>query len=141
MEEHVGIMGRKVDFSGGRLFWFYWFPLILYCLAIFIQSAYPSPQCLPVFPYGDKVLHFAAYAVMCALFFRALLATYPQRQIALIVLLSILFTTLYGVGDEFHQLFVVSRTADRMDVAADFLGGTFGAVCFWMVKGFLGRRS
>lgn len=117
----------------GRLFWLYWFPLILYCLAIFIQSSYPSPHRLPSFPYGDKVMHFAAYGIMGGLFSRALRATMPSRGAARIILFSALFTTLYGVGDEIHQLFVLSRTADQLDVLADCIGGTFGAVCFYWV--------
>ena len=134
-------MGHKGGFFTGRLFWVYWFPLITYGLALFVQSAYPSPQSLPRFPYGDKVLHFFAYAVMGGLFFRALLVTWPRWRSARIVFYSVLFSTLYGVSDEIHQIFVASRTADQMDVLADFLGGAFGAICFCVVVGLLGRRD
>ena len=130
---------REGGFFTGRLFWFYWFPLVVYCLAIFIQSSYPSPPSLPVFPYSDKVMHFAAYAIMGGLFFRALRVTRPCWRPALIILCSALFTVLYGIGDEIHQLFVMSRTADRMDVLADFAGGTFGAVCLCVAAGLFGH--
>ena len=58
-----------------RLFWWYWFPLIIYCMLIFIQSSYPSPRQLPAFPYSDKLMHFGAYAVMGGLCSRALRVT------------------------------------------------------------------
>ena len=134
-------MKQAGGFFTGRLFWAYWFPLIIYCLAIFVQSAYPSPKSLPKFPNSDKMEHFAAYAVMGCLFFRALKMTWPSWRPIRIVFFSILLTALYGVGDEIHQLFVISRTADQMDALADFLGGTFGVGCFYMMKGLLGCRG
>lgn len=135
------MLKMKVGFFTGRLFWIYWFPLIIYCLAIFIQSSYPSPKSLPKFPLSDKVMHFAAYAVMGGLFFRALRVTRLSWRPISIIVFSALFTTLYGAGDEIHQLFVTSRTADQMDVFADFLGGTFGAVCFGVLTGLLMKRN
>ena len=133
------MMKQEGGFFTGRLFLVYWLPLILYGLALFVQSCFPSPQRLPRIPLGDKIMHFLAYAVMGGLFFRALLMTWPSRRRIRIVFFSVLFTTLYGFGDEFHQLFVASRTADQLDVVADILGGTFGAVCFCMVTGLFRR--
>ena len=54
-----------------RIFTIYWLPLIGYCVFIYIQSSYPSPERLPSFNYSDKLLHFGAYAVMGILFYRA----------------------------------------------------------------------
>lgn len=84
-------------------------------------------------------MHFFAYAIMGGLFYRALLVSCPRWSAGRIILFSVLFTTLYGVGDEIHQAFVASRTAESMDVVADFLGGVFGAVCFYRVAGLLRR--
>ena len=123
----------KRGFFTGRLFWLYWFPLIIYCLAIFIQSAYPTPQQLPKFPYIDKVMHFIAYGIMGGLFFRALRVTRSSWRPVRVIFFSALLTTLYGMSDEIHQFFVVSRTSDQMDLLADFLGGTSGAICFYIV--------
>ncbi len=124
-----------------RLFWWYWFPLIIYCMLIFIQSSYPSPRQLPAFPYSDKLMHFGAYAVMAGLCSRALRVTRLSWRPIRILLFSALFAALYGVGDEIHQFFVTSRTADRMDVLADLLGGTFGAVCFYFAIRFIGNKG
>lgn len=122
-------------FYKSRLFWWYWFPVFFYCAAIFIQSAYPSPDSLSSFPLGDKALHFIAYALMGVLFFRALGKTFPHWRVLRIALVSVLLTTLYGMSDEVHQSFVAARMAEGMDILADFAGGAFGVLCF-----SLGRR-
>jgi len=108
----------------------YWLPLVLYCLAIFIQSSFKTPGQVPDLPMIDKILHFVAYAIMGILFFRAY-RTLPigNRQL-LLVLLSILSAGLYGISDEIHQHFVPFRNADSMDVLADFLGSIGGVVVY-----------
>jgi len=111
-------------------FFAYWFPILLYCLLIFIQSSYPSPKIEPNVPHFDKVLHFMGYALLGALFLRAFYTTSINRHLILIFMLSILLSGLYGISDEFHQSFVPYRDADVMDALADFLGGAFGAGVF-----------
>lgn len=122
-----------------RLFWGYWFPVLAYCAAIFIQSAFPTPDSLPSFPLSDKVMHFFAYAVMGGLFYRALGMSFPQWRVSRIVFISVLLTTLYGVSDEIHQSFVASRMSEGADVLADLAGGIFGALCLFLVLRFHGR--
>ena len=114
-------------------FFAYWFPILLYCLLIFIQSSYPSPQIGPEWPFKDKILHISAYALLGALFLRALNTTRIQHHLKLIVILSILFTSLYGISDEIHQSFVPYRTADVMDVLADILGSALGVYIFFKI--------
>ncbi len=111
-------------------FLFYWFPIIIYCLIIFIQSSYPSPETVPDLPYLDKLLHFSAYAALGALFLRAFKTTGFKNNIKLVMILSILASSLYGISDELHQYFVPCRNADIMDVLADILGSICGAFLF-----------
>lgn len=64
-----------------------------------------------------------------------------KRGIAAIVL-----ATLYGVSDEFHQLFVPGRSADPYDVLADGVGATIGTAIGWLLSvarrwGILGSSS
>lgn len=131
------MMRQGYRLFAGRLFWVYWFPVIFYCLVLFVQSSLPSAENLTRFPHQDKVLHFVAYAVMGGLFSRALQVTQPSLGWFHISFFSICYTTLYGAGDELHQMFVPGRMADWNDLAADFVGGVFGAVCYCRV---LGRR-
>ena len=111
-------------------FLFYWFPIIIYCLIIFIQSSYPSPETVPDLPYLDKLLHFSAYAVLGALFLRAFKTTQFKNNINLVIILSILASSFYGISDEVHQYFVPCRNADIMDVLADILGSICGTFLF-----------
>ncbi len=100
----------------------YWLPLIVYCLAIFIQSSFPSPVEEPDVPFFDKYLHILGYALLGALFCRAYGSLRLGGKFWRAALLSFLSAGLYGISDEIHQYFVPGRSADVMDVAADFFG-------------------
>ena len=112
---------------------FYWFPIIIYCLIIFIQSSYPSPETVPDLPYMDKLLHFSVYAVLGALFLRAFKTTQFKNNIKLVMILSILASSFYGISDELHQYFVTCRNADIMDVLADIFGSLCGVYLYWLL--------
>ena len=112
---------------------FYWFPIIIYCLIIFIQSSYPSPETVPDLPYMDKLLHFSVYAVLGALLLRAFKTTWLKNNIKLVITLSILASSFYGISDELHQYFVTCRNADIMDVLADILGSVCGVYLYWLL--------
>ena len=114
-------------------FFIYWFPVLVYCLLIFVQSSHPSPEFEPDWSYVDKVLHFVAYALLGALFLRALSTTRIKHHLKLIVMLSILLSSLYGISDEIHQSFVPYRTSDYGDVLADILGSILGVYIFYKV--------
>ena len=107
-----------------------WLPLIAYCLLIYIQSAHPSPEELPSFKLMDKILHFVAYGVMGILFYRAYQTLRIRNQLQLLVFLSIVSTSLYGVSDEIHQYFVPDRHAAFSDVIADILGAVCGVYLY-----------
>ncbi len=108
----------------------YWFPPAIYCLFIFFQSSYPSPESIPDLPYIDKVLHFFGYAVLGALFFRAFKSLNSIRHLKTVIILSVLFSSLYGIGDELHQYFIPYRNADFMDAVADTMGSLAGVYIY-----------
>jgi VanZ family protein len=120
--------------SGVKSFFYYWAPIVIYCLLIFFQSSYPSLEQMPDLPNMDKMLHGSAYALLGFLFYRALRTGRIGSRTVLLIFLSSVLATLYGVSDEIHQHFVIARTADIMDVAADLTGsviGAFGAHVFF----------
>jgi VanZ family protein len=106
----------------------YWLPVILLCLAIFVQSSFPTPEKMPHWPNSDKLLHATVYGILAILFFRAFnsLENWHSRP-ARVFLISILAASLYGLSDEWHQSFVIGRTADAMDLLADFTGAVIGS--------------
>lgn len=111
-----------------KIFVLYWLPVILYCGLIFIQSSYPSTQTLTRFPHADKLVHAGVYALLGFLFYRAFQTTKIRKSIALLVIISAMASSVYGISDEIHQYFVPSRTASIADVLADVLGSVTGAL-------------
>ncbi|MBU4288617.1 MAG: VanZ family protein [Proteobacteria bacterium] len=120
----------NIELTSFKKFIYYWLPVIIYCLLIFIQSSYPSPESIPALPYIDKILHFIAYAILGVLFFRAFRTQRFKESINMVIVLSILSASLYGLSDEVHQYFVPSRNADIMDFFADVAGSICGVYIF-----------
>jgi len=115
----------------------YWLPVIVYCTAIFIQSSFPTTEQLPSWPFLDKGLHMAAYALLGFLVFRALSTGRLANNPNLSLIISILFSGLYGLSDEWHQSFVPGRSPEATDAMANLVGGFFGAGFAWLrFRGF-----
>ena len=76
------------------------------------------------------MLHFTAYALLGALFLRAFNITRIRHHLKLIIILSIILSSLYGISDEIHQSFVPFRTADAMDALADIIGSITGVYLY-----------
>lgn len=94
---------------------------------IYWVSSRPNP--FPFVPPGlfshDKLLHFAAYAVLGALCAAALASRHQRAGRAVAV--AALVATIYGATDEWHQAHVPNRDADPADLAADAAGALAGA--------------
>ncbi len=120
----------KMMKKGTHRFFYYWFPVLFYCLVIFVQSSYPSPKEIPHVPHMDKVLHFAAYALLGLLFLRGFRHSRFGSEYGFAIAASIVLTGLYGVSDELHQYFVPYREASIWDGLFDFLGGTSGVYVY-----------
>ena len=89
-------------------------------------STLPSPP-------GDLSfyhVHIAAYAGLGALTTRAA-AKGLHRVTITAALIAIAISSLYGVTDEYHQVFVPGRTFDVLDMAADAFGSVVGAGAMW----------
>jgi len=78
----------------------------------------------------DKVLHFAGYAFLGALFLRGLRHSKFKDHDRLIRVGSILLTGIYGATDEWHQHYVPYRSADLWDIFFDFAGGLSGVYLY-----------
>ena len=108
---------------------------ILRSLFAFLQIRISEAHFL-VLHYGvRKCAHFIAYAVLSALFFRALRASDVHRMIwkmryALIALAICLITS---SADEIHQTFTPGRTGNWHDVVLDMIGATFVQVAILFV--------
>jgi len=116
-----------------KTFILYWLPIIIYCLAIFIQSSLPASESLPGFWQADKLMHAGAYALLGLLFYRAFHTTRIPKTTTLVILISALSATAYGVSDEIHQYFVPSRTFSLADMLANTVGSFIGAAAARML--------
>jgi len=102
-------------------FAFYWAPVLAYASLIFYLSSIPSSG-LPEWNFDLSILHVPLFFGLSYLILRAL----PSRGVPLwrLFALSIAVSTLYGVTDELHQLFVPGRTFSLMDMLFDFIGSS-----------------
>jgi VanZ family protein len=126
-----------------KQFTLYWLPLIVYCLAIYIQSDFPASEHLPSFEFSDKFLHFFAYAVMGVLFYRAYQTLPVKDDSRMLILLSVVSASLYGISDEIHQYYVPFRDAEILDAIANFLGAICGVTLYhlWAVAKYRRQMS
>lgn len=73
-------------------------------------------------PHFDKLVHFAMYGIMTALFWNAVLRL-GKRELPAVrrpVLFVLFIPALVGTVDELHQLFVPGRSADAFDLLVDW---------------------
>jgi len=107
-------------------------PIIICGAAISLASEFGEvPQWIPWCSREtvEVLAHFGLYG--CLGF---VVARYLTACLGLRTLVVVLFTAdvcgLYGIADEFHQLFVPGRSAQLLDVMTDFVGGGCGAAAY-----------
>ena len=105
-----------------------WLPPAAYMLLIFYVSSQSRPMPIVTEHVWDKLLHFAEYAALGALLFRALRG--EGLSWALAFAAAAVATAAYGATDEWHQSFVPLRDASVQDWLTDLLGGAAGAVIY-----------
>jgi VanZ family protein len=93
----------------------------LYCAGIFWLSSRTNIPSVGI-PSADKVSHAILYAGLAALISTGIRRSSPAVSTRTQFIYPILFATLYGATDEFHQIFVPDRTCDVLDLLADFSG-------------------
>jgi VanZ family protein len=99
----------------------FWTPTAIVAVTIFILSSIQSlnPPDLP-FEWKDKFFHALAYFALCVAL--QLGFAYEGVTISRQMWIPIITSALYGMSDEFHQLFVPGRTAAIDDWIADVVG-------------------
>ena len=79
-----------------------------------------------------KTAHFTEYAILGALFYLNLIQFPKLNSHIKKLLLPILFSYLYAITDELHQVFVPGRSAQFRDILIDTLGASFGATITYL---------
>jgi VanZ family protein len=104
-----------------------WLPPLLLMGAIFVVSDQPSLNSGlgAIDLIGRKLIHFAEYALLTFLWWRALVTvTSPGRA----ALFAFLLASGYAATDEYHQTFVEGRHGSPVDWAIDSAGAALVAL-------------
>jgi VanZ family protein len=114
-----------------------WLPPLALMALIFALSAQSSLEVgLGTFELvGRKLVHFAEYALLCLLWWRAFEPALGARRAALV---GFLVTSGYAATDELHQTFVDGRNGNPVDWLIDSAGA--GLMAFLLRSG-LPRRT
>ena len=104
-----------------------WLPPLALMAVIFYLSDQPdlSTGLGIVDLVGRKVVHAGEYALLCALWWRALR---PAAREPVALAASLTVSIVYAVSDEVHQSFVPGRTGTPIDVAIDAVGAGLAAL-------------
>lgn len=106
-----------------------WAPALFYMAVIWALSSMELASIsVSRFPFGDKGVHVVEYAVLGFLVAHATLRTWPRHHPMRTAALAILVTFLWGFVDEIHQAMVPGRSSEALDLLADFIGATSGAL-------------
>lgn len=115
-------------------------PLVLCSVALYWLSSIPglTPPDLGV-SWNDKIYHaiaFLGWGWCCVM---AVLGWRPQASWRTITIVVLLAGTLYAMSDEWHQSFVINRSAGWDDVAVDVVGLSLAAATGPLLRGLLLR--
>ena len=70
----------------------------------------------------DKLVHFAEFGFLCLMTCWSLSLARIDTRVIYKIILAIVIPSLYGMSDEFHQLFTPNRSVDVFDWLADTIG-------------------
>jgi len=102
----------------------YWFITLSYMTLIFYLSSIHGDRVVGLLRGYDKPIHLLIYTILAFLFYLSFNKTGIRRYL---LILSFIFTLIYGITDEVHQLHVPYRDASIGDVFADSIGALLGS--------------
>lgn len=90
------------------------------------------------FELNDKLIHAGVYFLAYLLFYLSLSNISKDSIISRNPLVfSLIFTNLYAILDEFHQMFVPNRSAEFFDFVADLAGSLLGLLLVLVFQNYL----
>ena len=118
-----------------KSFW----PAIIWGIFIFIMSSFPGDDIPKSFilniPFADKIIHFFLYFMLVILIMIGSLRKSKNTLTIRNFLFAFFISLFYGILLEILQdLVFTMRSADLMDVAANFAGSFIGLLTFYYIK-------
>ncbi len=105
-----------------------WLPPFLWAALIFLFSSLQTIKTSEIY-WQDFILkktaHILEYGVFATLLYRALKGSGIERKKAAIY--SIVLAVIYGISDEFHQIFTPGREPKVRDVVFDTIGASLSS--------------
>ena len=74
--------------------------------------------------------HFFLFFLLCFTYYKATKS----------IVKSVLFTFVYGIFDEIHQIFIPLRSASFFDIFVDTTGGLLAGGILWKLQPFLPKK-
>jgi len=108
----------------------FWFPVITYSGIIFYVSSLPDLRLPLKAGHLDKLVHIFEFLPFGFLLARAITGGERRCLTIKICLSVVVLSFLYALSDEFHQIFVIGRSASLWDVLADTVGGVLGIALY-----------
>lgn len=113
-------------------------------VVIFIFSSIPGDEIPKYKGLWDYVVkksgHMLEFGLLAVTMWRAQSPKSPITNLRSLIS-TLLFTTLYAVSDEFHQLFTPGRTGRPTDVMIDVMGACLGLAVYFVALFIRQTRS
>lgn len=133
-DAHSGLSARPTSHIAAFL------PALLLMILIFVlSSGTQATFFIPPITHIDKVQHALAFAVLSLLWSRV--GWSFTRSLFWGAWIGWFVASLYGISDEYHQLFVPGRMGDVGDFIADTCGAMIGAWAWWRWAALTKERS
>jgi len=121
---------------------FLYIPLGLYWLLIFILTSIPGKHMPTLFGVSDKFKHFGAYLVLAFLLNFAIILQGKYKKLSEnSFYITLIITTIYGLFDEVHQIFIPGRSFDWWDLVADIIGSLVGIMLVNIIIKSYGKKD
>ena len=89
-------------------------------------SAFPKIRVFGI----SGIAHTFEYWLLGVLLLRSFLHSFPEKTIFMLALLAAGTAILFGISDEFHQLFVPGRCSELGDVIVDAIAAILGILLY-----------
>jgi VanZ family protein len=104
------------------------FVLVLYWPALFVLTHIPIPYVVQKADVSDKSLHFLAYLILTFLIWSAVYGERKVKWRRAAPWLVLFVIVVYGILDEWSQIYVAGRSCDVRDFFSDLLGALTGLI-------------
>ncbi len=110
----------------------FWLPPVLWATIIFLFSSLSAKPVSKIYWKEfaiKKTAHIVEYGIFTILLYRALKESGVEKKKAGII--AVLFSSFYGMTDEYHQMFTPGREPRIRDVIFDTIGSILAIYSIW----------